>query len=129
MRDIGANVFAAATVTFLEQFRFSFCTEEELQDGIWKAIQTAWPDPTEWTREHRLSAKDRIDFYNEATGIGVEAKISHPLGSLTRQLHRYAQHDSIKGLVLITSQVRLTQLPGHLNTKPLMTVNLIGSLL
>lgn len=128
LSDIGASVFATSIATFLEQFRFSFGTEAELQAGVWEAIQTAWPNPAEWKKEYALSKEDRIDFFH-SEGIGLEAKIAHSLTSFTRQLHRYVQHDEIKGMVIITSKIRLTNLPPTINGKPLMTVNLIGSLL
>ena len=116
--------------TFLSGWKYNFDSEQDLQRGIWEAIQRVYANPTEsWQREYRLSEEDRIDFFYTDFGIGVEAKISHSLTALTRQLHRYAQHEAIRGLVLITPKTRLTNLPDRINGKPIRIVNLMSSLL
>lgn len=114
---------------FLGSWRYNFGTEKQLQDGIWKLVQTQWTGTAGWHREHALSRTDRIDFYHAPTCIGVEVKTAHGLSALTRQLHGYVQHEAIRGLVLVTSKTRLTALPERMNGKPIVIVNLIGSIL
>jgi len=127
MSDVSAGD-AEEITHFLRKWRYNFGTEEELQAGVWHAINTQWSEGT-WHREYWLSKEDRIDFFCETTGIGIEAKIDHPLSHLTRQVHSYVQHDALKGIVIVTSKTRLTALPNQINGKPIRFVNLIGSIL
>jgi hypothetical protein len=98
--------------------RFNFGNEEEFQRGIAEAFKTMG---IEYQREVVLTKKDRIDFML-ADGLGVEVKIDGSISALTRQLHRYAQLETIKALVVVTGRVRLTKLPNAMNGK---TVNVI----
>lgn len=130
MADINTPDTTEETAKFLRGWRFSFSNEDELQQGIWKAIgENIYWVGSGWKREHVLSKKDRIDFFQKSTGIGIEVKIGHALSALTRQLHSYSQYESINGLVLVTSKIRLTALPDSINGKPIRIVNLIGSIL
>lgn len=113
---------------FLRSWRYNFGTERELQAGIWQLLQTEWPGASGWQRERVLADIGRIDFYHPPTGIGVEVKIDHALSALTRQVHAYAQHEDIHGLVVVTSKTRLTRLPESMNDKPIEVVCLIGSI-
>lgn len=101
--------------------RFRFANEEELQRGVGEALAEWKPE-----REVVLGPKDRVDFL--LWGVGIEIKIKGGISALTRQLHRYAQHDRIRSLVVVTSreQYRL-QLPSQLNGKPLRVLSLRGA--
>lgn len=103
--------------------RYSFSSESELQQGIELVLKK---NKIEALREHRLSPKDKVDFWAWG-GIGIEVKIDGSLSALTRQLHRYAQHEDVQALILVTSRSRLENLPAYLNSKPLYTLNLIAS--
>jgi hypothetical protein len=111
---------AMTVARILGGVRFRFTDEAELQRGIAEAL-------TEWKpeREVVLGPKDRIDFL--LWGVGIEIKVKGGISKLTRQLHRYAQHERINALVLVTSreQYRL-QLPPELNGKRLHVVSLMG---
>lgn len=79
-------------------------------------------------REVRLDEKDRIDFLI-ADGLGIEVKLDGTLTKVTRQLCRYAQHDEIKMLLLITTKPQLAQLPGFFNNKEIRTLVLLANLI
>jgi hypothetical protein len=110
----------------LSKYRFNFSNEKDLQDGMRKVFDTMGE---EFVYEHRLSDEDIVDFYFPGKKVGVEAKIDHSLSDLTRQLFRYAQHESILGILVVTSKARLANLPEEMNRKPIRCHSLIGSVL
>jgi len=109
----------------LSSARFNLASEKDLQDGIEAVLKDiGWP----FAREAQLGVHDRIDFLL-GNGIGIEVKIDKNLAAVTRQLHRYAQHPSILGLLLVTTRMRLRTLPLEFNGKPARVVCLLGSTL
>ena len=110
----------------LSKYRFNFSNEKDLQAGMRKVFDSMGE---EFTYEHRLSDEDIVDFYFVGKKVGVEAKIDHSLSDLTRQLFRYAQHESILGILVVTSKARLANLPEEMNHKPIRCHSLIGSVL
>jgi hypothetical protein len=50
--------------------------------------------------------------------IGIEVKTQGGLSPLLHQLHRYAQHEEIDELILVTSRIQLARLPEIINGKP-----------
>lgn len=110
----------------LKQYNFNYGNESELQDGIMEVFQTL-DEP--FTSECIISKADRIDFYWPGPQIGVEVKIKHSLSALTRQVHRYVQHESIKGILIVSGKIRLSEIPQTINGKPVLIHSLVGSLL
>ena len=108
----------------LRKFRFAFTSESELQAGIAQALDRAG---VAYRREHRLAAADRIDFML-AEGLGLEVKIDGATNALIRQVHRYAQHEEIRGLIVVVSRTRLAQLPEQINGKPVAAVALLSGI-
>lgn len=73
--------------------------------------------------EFRLGAEDRVDFWCWNLGVAVECKVDGSPTEVLRQLTRYAKHECVKALVLVTSKARLSSLiPGELEGKPVMVV-------
>lgn len=83
----------------LDRHVLNFHDEAELQAGIEKILKAAG---IEFLREVRLSGKDRIDF--QIGRLGIEAKVDGSLSAVTRQLHRYAQLETIGELLLVTTR-------------------------
>lgn len=109
----------AAIIAALAGHSFRFGTEEEFQNGIaWALAESG----IECQREADLDQRDRIDFL--VGRVGVEVKIKGSLTKLTAQLLRYAQHDAVDELVLVTSERRLANLPLRLNDKKLTVVTI-----
>lgn len=106
----------------LARCAFRFSDEKDLQAGIAEAF-TSQSIPFE--REVRLDVGDIVDFMVGTTA--VEVKIKGSLASVTRQLHRYAQHDRVKELVLVTSLLRLGNQPDTMNGKPLRVLPIMGA--
>lgn len=72
-------------------------------------------------RETRLGPGERIDFLVEG-GIGVEVKVRYPKRSIFRQLVRYAEHERISSLILVSGTAM--GLPTAVLGKPLFSVPL-----
>lgn len=79
-----------------------------------------------YSREYRLSSSDRIDFFID--GIGIEVKLYTSLTKMTRQLYRYASHDEIKALVLVTVDPKLVRVPNTINGKPVEVIVLSAAM-
>ncbi|MBF6618804.1 MAG: hypothetical protein ITG02_01055, partial [Patulibacter sp.] len=62
-------------------------------------------------REVRLSVRDRIDHV--VGRIGIECKVAGDPDSVRRQMERYADHDRIEALVLVTTRSRHAELQGY----------------
>lgn len=71
-------------------------------------------------REARLGPGDIPDFMVE--GIAVEVKIKGSESSILRQLARYADHDVVEAIVLVSG--RAIRLPAFMNDKPAYYVSL-----
>lgn len=109
-------------LTILQGFRFRFTTEDELQRGVAQALDRR---KVPYLREHRLNAEDRPDFLIER--IIVECKIDGSTQSLLRQVQRYAQHQEVDGIIVVTNRTRHRSVAGELNGKPII-VYLLSSL-
>lgn len=108
----------------LPAYRYFFNDEHQLQDGIEKVLhQLSDRYDFYFEREYYLSAQDRPDFFLPDEGIAIEVKIQGSTSAVIRQLTRYAQHNSIKSIILVTSRMR-HQVPSELNGKPIHTINL-----
>ena len=111
--------------------RPTFAREAQLQDRIVDDLRQGMGSPT-WgeplypivTREHRLGGHDRLDvFVRRATeagspGIAVEVKTAGGLPDVAEQLLRYAEHDEVTGILLVTTKSAHLQIPGVLLGKP-----------
>ena len=100
----------------LQAQRLSASTEAALHQSIGAALDVAG---IEYQREARLSERDRIDFM--AGPVGIEAKISGGRMSFARQLIRYAEHEEVEALVLVSSKA--VSMPGLIGGVPLYVVS------
>ncbi|TXI03120.1 MAG: hypothetical protein E6Q76_14335 [Rhizobium sp.] len=71
-------------------------------------------------REVPLSKRDCVDFM--LGGLAVELKIKGRASAIRRQLDRYATHDRVKAVCLLTARAVL--LPDQINGKPAYLVSL-----
>jgi hypothetical protein len=114
------HVDAAEAARLLRTFRFRFGCEDDLQAGIADALA---PLPVE--REVRLSARDRVDHLLPG-GVVIEVKVAGSADRVLGQLTRYAAHDRVSGLVLVTTRARHQELPAEIDGKPVEIVYLGG---
>lgn len=113
----------ADLVSLIRGHRFDLTTEDALQRGIAQLLERS---RFEHAREVALTKADRIDFLVE--GCGVECKIDGSALSVLRQLHRYAQHASVRELLLVTTKTAHAHaLPTTMNDKPVRGLVLYGA--
>lgn len=116
-----------AIVSVLRAYRFRWADEADLQAGVHGALTASGYNPE---REVRLSARDRIDVL--VGTIGIEVKVARP-GSVapaervTTQLQRYAAHEQITELILVTTTVRHKRVPDQVGGVPVHVV-VVGGL-
>lgn len=106
----------------IRSHRFRYTDEDQLQRGITELLEREGFEPR---REVRLGALDRIDIMVGA--IGIEVKVAGTVAAVFEQLQRYAAHDDVEALLLVTSQYQ--RLPDKAGGKPLSTISLALSAL
>jgi hypothetical protein len=118
-------ITAEELVAQIERHRFDIVSEARLQFGLDVLLTNL---AVGYEREVRLSPKDRIDFLTRA-GIGIECKIQGGVTPLLRQLMRYAEHERVRELVLVTSRLRLAAVPETMNGKRIHVAVLLRSMI
>jgi hypothetical protein len=112
----------------LGRARFRYANEIELHAGISALLNEHGITVTPADREVRLSARDRIDFLLP-TGLGIEVKVDGTPGEVWRQMSRYAGHDRVVGLLLVTTRARhAVGVPTELSNRPVSVVVLRGGI-
>lgn len=94
LRPIVANL-----ITIIERNRFPLHDEIRTQTSIEIAFNAA---AVIFTREERLSESDIVDFLCDG-GIACEVKIKGRRMAIYRQLERYAQHENVRAILLVTA--------------------------
>jgi hypothetical protein len=99
-----ARSFVERVANALANLPSRFRDEYDLQANVGRALQAAG---LTFEREFVVGV-DRFDFvvWFGAALVIVEVKIDSPVTSVTRQLVRYASHDNVIGLVLVSSKAR-----------------------
>lgn len=75
-------------------------------------------------REYRLSERDIVDFvvHTDTGLVAIELKIKAQRMSIYRQLCRYAKHDEVAAVVLLTGTAM--NLPALIENKPAAVISL-----
>ena len=101
----------AEIVAALRPLRLPLSDEIRLHQHMADAFDSAGIG---YQREVRLSPRDRVDFL--VGTVGIEVKIKGGKRDIFRQLERYAEHDGV-GALLLVSNVPMG-LPPTINGKP-----------
>jgi hypothetical protein len=80
---------------------------------------------TDFQHEHVLSPRDRVDFFVD--GIAIEVKTQGARRNVLRQLERYAEHDQVTGLILVTAKGWVQGGFTAIGGKPFAVVSLAGA--
>lgn len=94
-----------------------YATERDLQQGLARLFETAGFAAD---REVALGPAERPDFMID--GIAIEVKVKGTRDQLERQITRYAGHDHVAGVLVVTNRVRHRDLPPLINGKPVHVV-------
>lgn len=101
----------------IERHRLPLNDERITQAAIANALELAG---VSFEREVRLSEADIVDFM--VGSVAVEVKIKGARAQIYRQLERYAEHDNVTAILLVTS--RAMHLPALINGKPTLVASL-----
>ncbi len=88
-------------VSVLSRYHMRYSSESLLQSDVARVLELA---EFGFVREHIFSAKDRADFFIPSIGVVVECKVNGGPSAVIAQLLRYAAHDQVNGVVLVTSR-------------------------
>lgn len=119
------SVDIVSITSALENKRFRFTSEDDLQQGIAIALKQA---DLPFEREKILSSRDRPDFV-VAQQFAIEIKIHGTLAQALRQISRYTEHPQISAILLVGTPHWLNKVPGTVGGKPVYSMRLTGSLL
>lgn len=108
------DTLAAAALTYRH--------ESDLQVVISDRLAAAG---IEHVREARLGPGERIDLLTD-DGVGVEVKVAGSWTTVARQLLRYARHDQVRALVLVSTQASHSRIPYELGGIAVVVHLLIG---
>lgn len=110
MNDVSATT--EQIVRLIQSHRFDLSDEKRMQAQLANVLSEK---EIVFSREHRLSSKDIPDFLVD--GVVIECKLKGQRKmDIFKQLKRYAEHDEVKALVLVTNVSM--GLPGEIDGKP-----------
>ncbi|MER9768948.1 hypothetical protein NKJ09_23120 [Mesorhizobium sp. M0189] len=104
-------------MALLAKLRLPLSDEKRLQAAIADEFTLA---DIHHEREVRLSPADVIDFMSGQ--VGIEVKIKGSKRAIYHQVERYAQHDALKELILVSNVAM--GFPPEINGKPVYFHNL-----
>jgi hypothetical protein len=102
--------------------RFHFANEDQLKAGMAQVFNEAG---IVFVREVVLGPKDRIDFLLPS-GLGIEVKVKGSMTEVVMQLARYAEHQDVTSLILVTTKQQHATVPERLNGKRVTSIVLNG---
>lgn len=106
-------------ISSLERQRFPLNKESETQAAIEHALKQM---QVEYVREYKLDENSRIDFYIPKFKLGIEVKIKGSRADIQSQCVRYAMHNQIEAILLMTS--RSVNISGLYFNTPVLVINM-----
>lgn len=104
----------------LRKQRIAIYNEKQVQQDIFKFLQTVYKKEHFIQREYRLDSKNIIDILFDV--IGIEVKLAGSPKDIYYQCERYCQFEAVGQLILITTKVM--RLPSMINNKLCFVYNL-----
>ena len=100
----------------ISEYKIPCSTEKKMQEEIEMILADTDID---FEREKRLNAKNIVDFMIKG-GIAIECKIAGTPENVLRQLERYAEFDSVREIILVSS--KSFSMPSLINNKPVFVL-------
>lgn len=110
----------------LRSYRLRFGNEQQLQDDIASVLAMTG---FSYSREHRFNEKDRIDFFLDRDGIGIECKVEGSPSAVAQQCVRYADIDELHALILVSRRANHDLGVDAMRGKPFQFVWIAGGAL
>ena len=107
--------------TTIQEANIRTARESEMQTDVQEVLESLFEDVS---REHRFDGRDRVDFFVD--GIAIECKVNGTWTKVFEQLQRYASHDEVKSVVLITSRRKSIPPVDRVGGKPLLSIWVTG---
>lgn len=106
--------------------RFSYTAHDEhrmyvLLEGILRDAGLTF------VREHPLDKKSRLDFWFPDLRVAMEVKVRGKPHDVMSQITRYAEHEAVGALLLVSTSAKLLRVPEVLCGKPCRAVRLAGA--
>lgn len=106
----------------IEGYIYNLADEKDVQVQIEKQLEGL-----NFTREHKLSKTDVIDFFREEDGFGIEVKVKGQATAIFRQCKKYCSYDEVKTFILVTS--KSMGFPEYIEEKPCYYISLSRGML
>lgn len=105
----------------ISQCRLNAVVEKQAQSELEQGLANS---SFKFEREYRLSERDIVDFvvHTDTGLVAIELKIKAQRMSIYRQLCRYAKHDEVAAVVLLTGTAM--NLPALIENKPAAVISL-----
>lgn len=105
----------------ISQCRLNAVVEKQAQSELEHGLTNSG---FKFEREYRLSDKDIVDFvvHTDTGLVAIELKIKAQRMSIYRQLCRYAKHEEVAAVVLLTGTAM--NLPALIENKPATVISL-----
>lgn len=116
-------VTAKVIAELLSRYRLRCGTEDELHNAIQRVF---FAEQVGFVSEVKLGPHDRIDFM--VGRVGIECKVGGGLSDLTRQLWRYAEHEDLDELLVVTTRQAHLSAPTRLYGKPVLVHALLAGI-
>lgn len=117
---MGETPLITAVIRLLSGVRIDISDEKASQAQIAEAFTAA---NVTFEREAKLSGRDIPDFLIEPPGLAIEVKLrGTPKMQVFRQLSRYAEHERVTQLLLVTNMSM--GLPAEIGGKPAFYLSL-----
>lgn len=116
------NASAESILRAFDGFAVRAVEESDLQEAVARILRGS---RVEFDEQVQLAPGERIDFM--CGSVGLELKTKGGVSPLLRQLHRYAAHERVSALIVVTTRRALAALPRAIGEKPLFSVG-VGAL-
>lgn len=111
-----------ARIIYNARARLSFRTEAQLQQALEELFEA---EELAAVSQPRLGSRDRPDFM--IGGLVLELKRDGNAAALERQLARYASHDEVTALLVVTNRARHQSVSREIGGKPVRVAWISGA--